>query len=178
MHVAGIRTRVFSAGEQLLSFILEYIPAVSDGDIIVITSKIVALSESRIIPLEQKKEYIRTLSKETIATPWADLTLTGDGWHINAGVDESNAHDGLIVLPSDPYRTAQQLQNALCRHFSINHLGIVITDTRSVPLRGSKKTPFAFPFHSCILPSRYVRISDQWSEGYACSPLRAFFLSI
>ncbi len=51
--------------------------------------------------IEDKEQIIKSEAKEIIKTPWADLTLSERGWEINAGVDESNADEGLILLPKD-----------------------------------------------------------------------------
>ena len=100
-----------------------------------VTSKIVALSQNRIAPLKQKNELIKQLSKKVLKTPWALLTLTNEGWCVNAGADESNADGAIILLPDHPHTVAKALQKFLMQHYFLKHLGIIITDTRSVPLR-------------------------------------------
>ena len=74
-------------------------------------------------------------ARDSIKTPWALLTLTGDGWNINAGVDESNANNKIILIPKNSFQVAESLLLKLRRKFSITKLGILITDTKSVPLR-------------------------------------------
>ena len=63
------------------------------------------------------------------------LTLTHDGWCLNAGADESNAQQRLILLPKDPFVVASKIQKKLKKHFSLKNIGVLITDTKSVPLR-------------------------------------------
>nr|MDQ3015055.1 coenzyme F420-0:L-glutamate ligase [bacterium] len=58
-----------------------------------------------------------------------------DGWGINAGIDESNAKNKLILLPQDSFKTAEVLCENFKKHFSLKKLGVLITDTRSMPLR-------------------------------------------
>ncbi|MEY3784120.1 MAG: hypothetical protein RLZZ230_442 [Candidatus Parcubacteria bacterium] len=135
MQIIGIKTPLFTEEKSLIDFITKNIPKLNDGDILAITSKIVALSENRIAKIEEKDSLIIQESKKTITTPWATLTLQNDGWGINAGIDESNANELLILLPKNPTKTAEILCNSLKKQYGILNLGLIITDTRSVPLR-------------------------------------------
>ncbi|MEK7582601.1 MAG: coenzyme F420-0:L-glutamate ligase [Patescibacteria group bacterium] len=135
MDIIGIRTPLFEAGDDLIKFITHHVPVLWEGDIVAITSKIVALSQGRIAPLSARTTLIYRDSLKVIETPWAFLTLTHDGWCINAGADESNANGGIILLPKNAQKTAEAIRKKFVRHFSHKHLGVLITDTKSVPLR-------------------------------------------
>lgn len=135
MEIIPVKTKLFKTGENLSSFLLTNLPALENGDVAVITSKIVALSQGRVGTLADKGRLIRAEAKKIIKTPWALLTLTDDGWCLNAGVDESNAAGKLILLPEDPYRIVEVIRAKLAKHFKLKKLGIIITDTKSVPLR-------------------------------------------
>ncbi len=135
MEILAIKTKLFPAGADLLAFLLKNLPVLNNGDVVAITSKIIALSQNRVGLLVDKTMLIRQESKEIIEMPWALLTLTDDGWCLNAGADESNAAGKLILLPKDPYRVANIIRAKLLKHFRLNKLGIIITDTKSVPLR-------------------------------------------
>ena len=135
MNIQGIKTTIFKNGEPLVAFIVQHIPKLENGDVLVITSKIIALAEKRVGKIKDKEMLVRRESQEVISTPWAFLTLAKDGWGINAGIDESNALDEIILLPKDPFVSAEKLRSKLKAHFKINKLGVLITDTRSVPLR-------------------------------------------
>ena len=63
------------------------------------------------------------------------LTFTDNEWRINAGIDESNAKDKIILLPKNPFETAELIQKKLIKKFNLKRLGILITDTKSLPLR-------------------------------------------
>jgi dihydrofolate synthase / folylpolyglutamate synthase len=135
MQIIPIKTRLFKENESLINFILENISTVDDGDIIAITSKIVALSQGRTDTIKNKEGIINKSSKKIIKTPWALLTLTNEGWCINAGVDESNANHKIILLPRDIFKTAEILKSKISKHFNLKKIGILITDTKSLPLR-------------------------------------------
>lgn len=135
MQIISVKTPIFQEKNNLVNFIQKQIPSLQEGDIIAITSKIVALSQGRICQLKNKKELIKKNSKKIIKTPWALLTLTNNEWHINAGIDESNAKDKIILLPKNPFKVAKLIQKKLIKKFRLKFLGILITDTKSLPLR-------------------------------------------
>ncbi len=135
MQVIAIKTELFREKDSLEEFIKKNISSLDEGSVIAVTSKVVALSEGRIGKVEDKEKIIVKESKRVIKTPWAYLTLSKDGWGINAGIDESNAENKLVLLPKDSFKTADMLLKKLKRHYSVKNLGILITDTRSVPLR-------------------------------------------
>jgi coenzyme F420-0:L-glutamate ligase len=135
MQISAIKTSVFRQNDTLQDFIQNSIQSLNEGDIVVVTSKLVALSEGRVGKIEDKEKIILEESIKVIETPWAALTLTDDGWGINAGVDESNAENSLILLPKDSFASAEMLLNNLKKYYSVQRLGVLITDTRSIPLR-------------------------------------------
>ncbi len=135
MLIHGIKTALFAKGDSLSAFVTTNVPELKSGDVLMITSKIVALAEKRTGKVFDKTKLIARESQEIIETPWAFLTHTNDGWGINAGIDESNADEELILLPKDAFTSAEKLRDKLLKQFKIKKLGILITDTRSVPLR-------------------------------------------
>lgn len=138
MVVKPVKTSVFNAGDSLEDFIVRFIPAVSEGNIIVVTSKIVAVSQRRIVPggAAQKASWIKKESEKYLKTKWCYLTLKDGQWCANAGIDESNSQGGgLILLPKNPYRDAMALRKKLQKFYRVKKLGVIITDSRIFPLR-------------------------------------------
>lgn len=135
MRLLGIQTPLFREKNNLFNFIRRQLPQLEEGDIVVIASKIVALAQGRVGRLKDKKKLIAKEAKKIIETPWASLTLTDDGWCINAGIDESNAERGLVLLPKNPFHLATAMHKRLTKQFSLQRLGVLITDTKSMPLR-------------------------------------------
>lgn len=136
MQVRAIRTRRFKPGDGLVSFIKRFLQNVRNGDVIVVTSKIVALAQGRVVSLDRRgKDYwIRRESRKRIKTPWCWITFRDGEWCANAGVDESNAAGGLILLPRDPDASARRLWQSLRRSYGVRQLGVILTDTRIMPL--------------------------------------------
>ena len=140
MKVTPLTTKVFPENGDLVSFITEHIKRVSEGAVIVVTSKIVALSEGRTVIAhtdKEKEKIIRAESELVIKTKYVFLTVKDGTVLANAGVDESNA-DGegkIILLPKDSYVSAEVLRKKLMKYYGVKKLGVLITDSRILPLR-------------------------------------------
>ncbi|MBI4252703.1 coenzyme F420-0:L-glutamate ligase [Candidatus Uhrbacteria bacterium] len=138
MTITPIKTRIFLENENLEKFIDEYIPAVQENTIIVITSKIVALSEGRTYDddsEEARETLIRQESEWMLKTKYVWLTLKDGMLAASAGIDASNANGKLILLPKNSFQTAKQIRDALRKKYSLTNLGVLITDSRLLPLR-------------------------------------------
>lgn len=138
MIVKAIKTRVFKEGENLFSFVSSYVKKIPEQSIIVVTSKIVALSEGRtaiIQDVHTKERLIRAESKLAIPTKYVWLTIKDGMLMASAGIDESNANGKLILLPKDSFRSASFLRKKLQKRYGIKRLGVLITDSRTIPLR-------------------------------------------
>ena len=128
-----------SAGSDLAALIAETAADVRDGDILVVTSKIVSKAEGRVVagPREQaiEAETARVVARRgatTIAQTRHGLVLAA------AGVDESNTAPGTVVLlPEDPDESARRLRKALHARTG-RTVGVVITDTMGRPWRAGQ----------------------------------------
>lgn len=138
MITRPIKTRVFQEGDDLLVFITDHFKKIPDQSVIVVTSKIAALAEKRTVVVKNiktKEKLIRAESEFAIPTKYAWLTIKDGVVMASAGIDESNANGKLILLPKDSFKTARDLRNKLRKHYNIRHLGVLITDSRTIPLR-------------------------------------------
>ena len=135
MIVKPIKTRIFREGDDLFAVITDYLKKVPERAVIVVTSKIVALSERRTAMAENKEKLIRKESEFAIATKHTWLTIKDGMVMASAGIDESNADGKLILLPKDSFKTARLLRKNIGKTYHIRHLGVLITDSRTMPLR-------------------------------------------
>jgi len=138
MEVKAIKTSIFKEKESLVDFIVRYIPKIKESTVLVITSKIVALSEGRTATIKNKgtKEHLILEESEfAMPTKYAWLTIKDGVFMASAGIDESNANGKLILLPKDSYKSADFLRRCLQKRYKVKNLGILITDSRTVPLR-------------------------------------------
>ncbi|MBV9095346.1 MAG: coenzyme F420-0:L-glutamate ligase [Streptosporangiaceae bacterium] len=128
-----------SAGADLAALITGAAPGLRDGDILVVTSKIISKAEGRVaaVPREQaiEAETVRVVARRgptTIAQTRHGLVLAA------AGVDESNTPPGTVVLlPADPDSSARRLRKAVCGRTG-RRLGVIITDTMGRPWRNGQ----------------------------------------
>lgn len=120
-----------AAGDQLI-----------DGDILVITSKIVSKAEGRSVCAEDREAAITAETIRVVATrPRADggatrivqnrLGIVGAA----AGVDASNTKPGtILLLPLDPDASAREIASAI-RAETGSKVGVIVSDTLGRPWR-------------------------------------------
>jgi len=138
MRIRAIKTRIFKPGENLQPFLDRYLVRPAEGDILVVTSKIVALAENRLIPkitAATKRKIIQQESEFRLATKYVYLTIKDGMVMANAGTDESNANGALILLPRDSFLAAARIRSHFRKKFRLKNLGVIITDSRCLPLR-------------------------------------------
>lgn len=138
MKVIPIKTKIFKENENLVDFITSNIKKLEDNSIIVVTSKVVALSEGRtaIVKNEkEKEELIKRESQFAMKTKYTWLTIKDGMVLAAAGVDESNADGKIILLPKDSFKVSSQIRTQLLKYYKVKNLGILITDSRLLPLR-------------------------------------------
>jgi coenzyme F420-0:L-glutamate ligase/coenzyme F420-1:gamma-L-glutamate ligase len=112
-----------------------------DGDVLVVTSKVVSKAEGRIVRAHDREDAITAETVRVVAS----VTREGRTTRIvenrqglvmaAAGVDASNTAEGtVLLLPEDPDRSARQLRAGLQRRLGAR-LGVVVTDTVGRPWR-------------------------------------------
>ena len=104
MQVTAYRTAVFKEAEDLPSFIRRHVPVLKEGDVLVVSSKLVCLWKGLSVPYQsrrQKETLIRCESDAALKTKLAWLTVKSGMVMTNAGIDESNADGKLLLLPRD-----------------------------------------------------------------------------
>jgi len=117
-------------GADLGRLISEAVPALADGDIVVVTSKIVSKAEGRVIRSDRERaidaEAVRVVARRgptRIVQTRHGLVLAA------AGVDSSNTAPGTVVLlPEDPDGSARRLRKSLGERLGVR-VGIIVTDT-------------------------------------------------
>jgi coenzyme F420-0:L-glutamate ligase/coenzyme F420-1:gamma-L-glutamate ligase len=140
LPVAGLPE--ISAGTDLAALIADAAlagPGLVDGDILVITSKIVSKAEDRVIKGNRDDailaETVRVVARRgptTISQTRHGLVMAA------AGVDESNTEPGtLVLLPVDPDGSARRLRKAIGERAGAR-LGVIITDTMGRPWRAGQ----------------------------------------
>ncbi len=141
MEIKAIKTRIFRENENLLEFILEYVKKIPQknlqNSVLVVTSKIIALSEGRTREFKNIKEKIKLIKKESDFTLKNNFLFSIKNGIISAfaGIDESNGNGKLILLPKDSFHSAKMLREKLMQKFRLKNFGVLVTDSGFVPLR-------------------------------------------
>lgn len=138
MEVKALRTPVFHAGEDLHALLASAIKHLPEKTIVVVTSKIVALAENRVAPATTEAGRERLIKRESqwaIKTKWTWLTIKDNMVMASAGIDESNSEGKIVLLPKDSFASAVRLRQWLMRKFKRRRIGVLITDSRLLPLR-------------------------------------------
>ena len=111
-------------------------PELHDGDVLVVTQKVVSKSEGRLVKIDHddpaakaalvERESVRVLRRRGELI----ISETRHGFVCaNAGVDLSNVPEGTAaLLPEDPDRSARRLRAALQRALGVA-VGVVVSDT-------------------------------------------------
>src|SRR6201999_850399 len=140
-------------------------PGLEDGDILVVTSKIVSKAEGRVAAMTREDaiaaETVRVVARRGPTT----IAQTRHGFVMAAaGVDESNTAPGTVVLlPEDPDESAPRLRKGLRAVGPGVSLGVVVTDTFGRPWRaGQTDTAIGA---AGVLPARDHRgEADAWGN--------------
>jgi coenzyme F420-0:L-glutamate ligase/coenzyme F420-1:gamma-L-glutamate ligase len=124
----------FRPGDDLAGLLAAPLRAAgaTDGDVVVVTSKIVSKAEGRLVSGADRAEAVAAETVRVVARR-GDLVIaeTRHGFVCaNAGVDASNLEEGVLaLLPEDPDWSAAALRDALAAALGLERLGVVITDT-------------------------------------------------
>lgn len=140
MEIIPVKTRILHPPQDdLYRTLLDSLPELKDGDIIAVSSKVVAIHEGHTVPAAGN-------DKQALALKEADYVIERDYWPTpltiiknafigTAGVDASNAGDHYVLLPEDAFRSAHEIRDFLVKNFEIEQVGVVITDSHSTLLR-------------------------------------------
>jgi len=142
VHIQTLHThRITTADQSLTDLLNRYLPAFADSSILVITSKIISILQQRVRPMA-------TTDRQALIEQEADRFLppSASRYHVtltikdqllmpSAGVDESNADGNYVLWPADIQQVANTIRSYLCTRFAIQLAGVLITDSRPLPLR-------------------------------------------
>jgi coenzyme F420-0:L-glutamate ligase / coenzyme F420-1:gamma-L-glutamate ligase len=128
-----------TAGADLGRLIADQAPDLRDGDIVVITSKIVSKAEGRVVRAERERAIDEEAVRVVARRGQTRIVETRHGLVLAAaGVDSSNTEPGTVVLlPEDPDGSARRLRKGLGERRGVS-IGVIITDTMGRPWRNGQ----------------------------------------
>lgn len=142
MNILPVKTRVLTPPKDDLFAVIEAAALdLKDGDVVVITSKVAAIHQGRCIKKRDvidKEELVRQESDAYLPAEqderW-NLSVKRHALLLSAGIDESNADGYYVLLPDKPDEFAREVHAYLCDENDVNNLGIIVTDSHSIPFR-------------------------------------------
>ena len=140
MEIIPIKTQVLKPPKDDLFRVLDTLTCtLHEGDVVVVTSKVVSIHEGRCVSmLGSNKEALIEDEADFLYYPtWRakPLTITNHALISAAGIDESNGGGYYILLPQDSFHSARAIRRYCMDRFKIAKLGVVITDSHSLPFR-------------------------------------------
>src|SRR5688572_15370260 len=128
----------FAPGDDLAGAIAAAVPDLADGDVLVVTSKVVSKVEGRLVPVPAgadreaaRQKAVRDETVRVVARRGGlSIVQTRQGWVVAAaGVDASNVGQGsLVLLPVDADASARALRGRLRDLLGVD-VGVVVSDT-------------------------------------------------
>ena len=144
MQIIPIKTRVMNPPkDDLYDVIDNFCPPLKEGDVFLVTSKILAIHQGRCISIDSvenkddliKKEAEVFIPREKCPGEYVILTLKENTLIASAGIDESNANGYYILWPENSEKEAKEICEYLKEKFSLKKLAVIITDSHTTPLR-------------------------------------------
>lgn len=157
MKIKAVKTAVLRPPkDDLFRAIGDAIRSLPEKSIVVVTSKVVSVGEGRCVPASRYSErgahpdpararrekdaltvHEADLYLPRAATPgaWCMHTVKNNIFIPSAGVDESNADGFYILWPRSPATSARRLWTWLRRRYRVRELGVIISDSHTIPLR-------------------------------------------
>ncbi len=142
MQIQAIRTHKITVKDTDLFAILDkYLPALTENSVIAVTSKIISLTERQV-------RDPASVTKDELVHEQADWYIPRDTnpYHYclsiknsilisSAGIDQSNSDGHYVLWPKDVQASANKIRAHLAAKHHCKHLGVIITDSQSVPMR-------------------------------------------
>lgn len=124
-------------GDDISALIAAAYNGLRDGDVVVVTSKVVSKAEGRVVDDGQRETVIDAESVRTVARRGSlRIVETRHGLVLAAaGVDASNTAPGsLVLLPTEPDASARRIRHGLLDRLGVR-VGVVVSDTLGRPWR-------------------------------------------
>jgi len=123
-------------GDDLAELIAAAAPDLQDGDVVVVTSKVVSKAEGRLVQMDRQKAIDAETMRLVAERGDTRIVETRHGFVLAAaGVDASNVPAGWVaLLPEDADSSARALRSGLRTRLDVD-VAVIITDTFGRPWR-------------------------------------------
>lgn len=147
MKITPIKTSIVEPFTDLEAWLTESLVdiEIKERSVLAVTSKVVGLCEGRVV----KKITGETAEKHALVRDEAEwylephstkfnlmFTVKQGVLAVNAGIDESNVNQEYYsLLPEDSFQAAERIWQWLRQTKGVNHVGVIVTDSRTIPLK-------------------------------------------
>lgn len=146
MKFIKVKTRpLLPPKDNLYPVLDKYLPRLREGDILVITSKILGIHQGRSVKIKEDSAEERN----ELIMQEADWYIPPEkrknmNWHLtikdytliaDAGIDRSNGNGYYLLWPSDTKKLIREIRRYLKKKIKIKKLGIIAIDSHLMPLR-------------------------------------------
>lgn len=166
MNIQAIHTdQVTDTTGDIFKFLDTHIHVLEEKSVLAVTSKIVSICEGRIVKIGtvDKDTLIKNESERYLPRSESkyDVTLTINHNLLvpTAGIDESNGNGYYILWPKNPQASANKIREYVVKRFGLTNIGIIITDSRSSPLRWGT-TGIALSHSGFLALNNYINEPD------------------
>ncbi len=166
MKVTSIKTHKITQKNINIFFVLDkYLPKLPEKSVVAVTSKIVSICEGRMVKMGtvDKDELIRQEAQFYLPRESSkynvSLTIARNILAASAGIDESNGNGYYVLWPKNPQKSANKIREHLQKKFKIKHVGVIITDSKTTPLRWGV-TGITLAYSGIIPLKNYIGTKD------------------
>lgn len=144
MNIKAVKTKIVSVGDSVTELIAHHIPTLPERSVVAVASKIVAYEQCQWLKRDEQnpnqKHQLVAQQADRYLPPQASkyqlmLAIKNSTLTVNAGIDESNAAGGYVLWPKDIQLAANTIWQFLRSHYGLHEVGVVITDSKTTPLR-------------------------------------------
>jgi coenzyme F420-0:L-glutamate ligase len=146
MKFIKVKTRVMRPPkDDIYQVIDQSLPKLREGDILVITSKVLAIHQGRCVKIrdgsdQEKNRLIMTEAERFIpskktAYGHVHLTIKNHTFIADAGIDKSNGNGYYILWPRNLQKLIREIRQYLKKRFKLKKLGVIVVDSHLIPMR-------------------------------------------
>src|SRR4051794_32489496 len=123
-------------GDDLAALIAAAEPGLADGDVVVVTSKVVSKAEGNVVATDRESAITDETVRVVATRGDTRIVETRHGFVLAAaGVDASNVVPGTIaLLPDDPDASARTIRAGIREELGVD-VAVVVSDTAGRPWR-------------------------------------------
>lgn len=144
MIVNAYKTKKILPKDNLEVILNESLPTLSENSVVIVSAKIVALCEGRVIKNDgtvKKEDLVKKESefyhndKKYFVDNAPLLTIKNHIVVPFAGIDESNGNGYFVLWPQDIMNSTKKIWEYLRTKHKLTNLGVILTDSYFLPLR-------------------------------------------